>query len=92
MKKKILVEITKADHQLSESFYFNEIYVFTELWGGEGLTLTLELWKNDIFLILMWNMFILCRIMQLIIWRNRRYENVHYDKGLCKIEIPTIHV
>ena len=53
MKKKILVEITKADHQLSESFYFNEIYVFTELWGGEGLTLTLELWKNDIFLILM---------------------------------------
>ena len=49
-EKKILVEITKADHQLSESFYFNEIYVLTELWrggggeGGEGLTLTLELW------------------------------------------------
>ena len=27
-----LAEITKADHQLSESFYFIKIYVLTELW------------------------------------------------------------
>ena len=32
-KKFFLVEITKADHQLSESFYFIKIsYVLTELW------------------------------------------------------------
>ena len=27
--------------------------------------------------------------MQLIL-RNRGYENVHYDVGLCNIKIPTI--
>ena len=30
-KKIFLVEITKADHQLSETFYFTKIYVLTEL-------------------------------------------------------------
>ena len=42
--------------------------------GGEGevggevlLTLTLELWQNDTFLMLMWNYFIICRIVQLIL-------------------------
>ena len=37
-------------------------------WGGGWalLTLTLELWQNDIFLILMCNNFTICRIMQLI--------------------------
>ena len=33
-------------------------------WGL--LTLMLELWQNDIFLILMWKNFTICRIMQLI--------------------------
>ena len=33
MKKNFfLVEIAKADHQLSESFYFIKIYILTELW------------------------------------------------------------
>ena len=44
-------------------------------------TLTLELWQIYIFLILMWNKFTICRIMQLI-FRNRSYENFHYI-GLC---------
>ena len=38
--------------------------------GGGLLTLTLELWQIDIFLILMWNNITICRIMQLI-FRNR---------------------
>ena len=32
MEKLFFAEITKADHQLSESFYFIKIYVLTELW------------------------------------------------------------
>ena len=50
--------------------------------GGGGverlLTLTLELWKLDIFLILMRTKLTMCRIMQLTL-RNRSYKNVHYD-------------
>ena len=53
----------------------------TSIWRlGRGvvvLTLTLELWQSDIFLILMWNDFTICRIIQLV-FRNRSYENVHY--------------
>ena len=56
-----------------------------------GVTSMPKLWQNDIFLILIWNNFMICRIMQLILG-NRRYENVHYDVGLCRIEIPTVHV
>ena len=32
MEKLFFAEITKADHQLSESFYFIKIYVLTEFW------------------------------------------------------------
>ena len=42
------------------------------------LTLTLELWQNDIFLILMLNNVTMSRIMQLIL-RSRSSENAHYD-------------
>ena len=51
-------------------------------WGREGrgwglLTFTLELWQNDIFLILIWNNFTIGMIMQLI-FRYSSYKNVHY--------------
>ena len=46
--------------------------------GREMLTLTLELWQNDIFLILMLNNVTMSRIMQLIL-RSRSSENAHYD-------------
>ena len=46
---------------------------------GRGLlNLMLELWQNDIFLILMWNNLTMCQIMLLIL-KNRSYKNVHYD-------------
>ena len=48
--------------------------------GGRPLTLTLELWQNDIFLILMWINFTIYRIMQLI-FRNRSY----WKCPLCRI-------
>ena len=48
------------------------------------LTLKLELWQNDVFLILMWNNFTICKIMQLI-FRNRSYKNVHYVDYVASI-------
>ena len=44
------------------------------------LTLTLKLWQNDIFLILMWIIFTIYRIIQLIL-RNRSY----WKCPLCRI-------
>ena len=48
--------------------------------GGVVLALTLELWQNDIFLILMWISFTIYRIMQLI-FTNRSY----WKCPLCRI-------
>ena len=55
------------------------------LHGLTLLTLTLELWQNDIFLILMWNNFTICRIMQLI-FRNRNCEmSIMQDDDCCAL-------
>ena len=78
-RHKYFMPKSKVHHLLSPDIKYGRLRgdihtqvatLYVNMTFREGLlTLTLELWQNDIFLVLMWSNFTICRIMQLI-FRN----------------------